>query len=121
MVASGPLLDAVPIDKLGHEEGCVLVRGRDEPNTRRPIRVSVHDEVVHGLELPPSTTGSTEEEPMEMKDETNGEIARAVPEQVVEGITIPSQLLLVADAEPLVGTADDAFSSSLLDNDPFDR
>jgi hypothetical protein len=121
VVASGPLLDAVPIDKLGHEEGRVLVRDRDEPNTRRPVRVSVHDEVVDGLELPPSTTGSTKEEPMEMKDETNGEIARFVPEQVVEGITIPSQLLLVADAEPLVGTADDAFSSSLLDNDPFDR
>ncbi len=32
MVASGPLLGAVPIDKLGREEGCVLVRGRDESN-----------------------------------------------------------------------------------------
>jgi hypothetical protein len=121
VVTSGPLLDAVPIDKLGREEGRVLVRGRDEPNTRRSVCVSVHDEVVDGLELPPSTTSSTKEEPMEMKDETNGEIGRVVLEQVVEGIAIPSQLLLIADAEPLVGTADDAFSSGLLDNDPLDR
>jgi hypothetical protein len=75
VVASRPLLDAVPIDKLGREEGRVLVQGRDEPNTRRRVGVSVHDEVVDGLELPPSTIGSTKEKPMEMKDETNGEIA----------------------------------------------
>ncbi|MEA2471619.1 MAG: hypothetical protein QOE38_2618 [Thermoleophilaceae bacterium] len=51
------------------------MQGRDEPNTRRRVGVSVHDEVVDGLELPPSTIGSTKEKPMEMKDETNGEIA----------------------------------------------
>ncbi len=58
---------------------------------------------------------------MEVKDEAHGDVARVVLEQVVEGIAVPSQLLLTADAEPLVGTADDAFSPGLLDNDPLDR
>src|SRR5487761_770800 len=119
VVATGPLLDAVPIDKFGHEKGRVLVRGRDETDTRRSVHVSVHDEIVDGLELPSSTTGSTKEEPMEMKDETNGEITRVLLEQVVEGIAVPGQLPLIADAEPLVGAADDAFSSGLLDDDPL--
>jgi hypothetical protein len=58
---------------------------------------------------------------MEMKDETNGEVARVILVQVVEGVAIPRQLLLIADAKALVGTADDAFSSGLLDDDPLDR
>jgi hypothetical protein len=58
---------------------------------------------------------------MEMKDETNGEVARVVLVEVVEGVAIPRQLLLIADAKPLVGTPDDAFSTGLLDHDPLDR
>jgi hypothetical protein len=93
VVASSSLLDAVPIDELGREEG---------------------------LELPPSAAGATKKETMEMKDETNGEIARVVLEQVIEGVAIPGQLLFTADAEPLVATADDVFSSGPLDHDPLD-
>ncbi|MHB8452366.1 MAG: hypothetical protein ACYDAQ_18235 [Mycobacteriales bacterium] len=57
---------------------------------------------------------------MELKDESHVEIARVALEQVVEGIAVPGQLLLIADAEPLVGTADDAFDSGLFDHDPLD-
>ncbi|HEY1653148.1 MAG TPA: hypothetical protein VGG09_14785 [Acidimicrobiales bacterium] len=57
---------------------------------------------------------------MEMEDETDGETTRPVLEQVVESVTIPSQLLLVADAESLVGTPDDPFGSGLFDHDSLD-
>ncbi len=55
-----------------------------------------------------------------MDDESDGELAWIVLEQVVEGITVPSQLLLVANAESLVGTSDDPFGSGLFDHDPLD-
>ena len=62
VVAPRALFSAIPIDELGHEEGRVLVRRRDEPNTRGPVGVPVHNEVVDGLELPPSATRPTKEE-----------------------------------------------------------
>jgi hypothetical protein len=96
------------------------VRGWSEPDTRRPIRVSVHDEVFDGLGLSPATTRAAEEETVEMEDEAHGEIARIILEQVVEGVSIPRQLLLAAHAEPLVGAADDSLGSCLLDHDPLD-
>ncbi len=108
-----PLFSPIPTDELRHEEGRVAVRGWDEPNTRRPVRVSVHDEVVDGLELSPSTTRPTKKESMQMKDEPHGEVTRIVLEQVVERITVPSQFHLVADAESLVGTADESYNRKL--------
>lgn len=120
VVVPSPLFSPIPIDELGHEERRVLVRGWDEPNTRHPVRVSIHNEVIDGLELSTSTTRPTKEESVEMQDESHGELARIALEQVVEGITIPSQLLLVANAESLVGTSDDPFGSSRFDHDPLD-
>lgn len=68
----------------------------------------------------PPTAGATEEHTMEVKDKAHGKMARVILEQVVEGIAVPGQLFLVADAKPLIGTADDALSSRLLDDDPLD-
>jgi hypothetical protein len=61
--------------------------------------VPVQNEVVDGLELPPSATRPCKEDSVEMEDETDGEITRPVLEQVVESVTVPNRLLLVA-AEP---------------------
>ena len=55
-----------------------------------------------------------------MENQTRREIARIIPEQVVESVAVPRQLLLAAYPEPLGGAADDPPGSSLFDHDPLD-
>lgn len=55
-----------------------------------------------------------------MENESYGEVAGLSLEEVVEAIAVPGQLLFASRSEPLVGAADDSFSSCLLDDDPFD-
>lgn len=112
VIVTSSLFSPIPIYELGHEVGRVLVRGWDEPNTRRPVGVPVHDEVVDVLELSPSATGPTKEKSVEMKDKSRGQPARIVLEQVVEGITTRDSAFGTRRSWPgIVGTSDDPFGS----------
>lgn len=92
-----------------------------EADGGRAVWRAVHDRVVLCLERPPGHRRVSEQQPMQVQDQASVQRAPVLPDQVILGVAIASQLLLAAVAQRSRAPVDDSLGTiGVGDDDALD-